>query len=436
MSSDSAAGSPDPDPDELELIRESGAVLRMGRMTLGAGTGAYRVKASMRKVAHALGIERQEARVAFNEIAITSHRGPSFRTEVAVLGPIGVDTDRLAELERTADDLAARAARQGRAITVEEVTGELDRVAARPSRHPAAINALAAGVACGAFAFLSSGGPVEVVASVLGATLGQGLRRALLRRHWNQFGVTMLAATAALLGYLVLVGVLQAAGMTGPSHEIGYLSAVLFLIPGFPLVTAALDIAKLDLSSGIARLVYATTILVSASVAVWVVSSLVGLEPALPDPIVLPDGVLLALRVAASFVGVAGFAVMFNSPWRMAVAAGAIAVVPNVGRLLLVDHGMTVQAAAAIAALLVGLLAAVVAPRLRVPRITLSVPGVLIMVPGPTAYRAVYHVASGEVVEALGYAAQAALVVLALAVGLAVARMLTDREWGIDTPSA
>lgn len=426
-------GSAAPDPDELELIRESGAVLRMGRMTLAAGTGAHRVKDSMRKVALALGIEHQEARVAFNEIAITSHRGPSFRTEVAVLGPIGVDTDRLAQLERTADDLAARAV-GGRHVTVEEVTAELDRVAARPPRYPGAINALSAGLACGAFAFLSSGGPVEVVASVLGATAGQGLRRALLRRHWNHFGVTMLAAVAALLVYLGLVESLYAAGATGPSHEVGYLSAVLFLIPGFPLVTAALDIAKLDMSSGIARLVYATTILISASVAVWVVSSLVGLEPTPPAPIVLPDGVLLSLRVVASFVGVAGFAVMFNSPWRMAVAAGAIAVVPNVGRLLLIDHGMSVQAAAGIAALAVGLLAAVVAPRLRVPRITLSVPGVLIMVPGPTAYRAVYHVASGNTVEALGYAAQAALVVLALAVGLAVARMLTDKEWGIDAP--
>lgn len=427
-------GSPEPDPDELQLIRESGAVLRMGRMTLAAGTGAHRVKDSMRKVAYALGIERQEARVAFNEIAITSHRGPSFRTEVAVLGPIGVDTDRLSELERTADDLAARAQRDDRRIDVEEVTAELDQVAARPPRHSAAVNALSAGVACGAFAFLSSGGPVEIVASVLGATAGQGLRRALIRRHWNHFGVTMLAATAALLVYLGLVEVLHAAGATGPSHEVGYLSAVLFLIPGFPLVTAALDIAKLDMSSGIARLVYALTILISASVAVWAVSSLVGLEPTPPDPIAMPDGVLLALRVVASFVGVAGFAVMFNSPWRMAVAAGAIAVVPNILRLTLIDHGITAQAAAAIAALLVGLLAAVVAPRLRVPRITLSVPGVLIMVPGPTAYRAVYHVASGEVVEALGYAAQAGLVVLALAVGLAVARMLTDREWGIDAP--
>jgi uncharacterized membrane protein YjjB (DUF3815 family) len=90
------------------------------------------------------------------------------------------------------------------------------------------------------------------------------------------------------------------------------------------------------------------------------------------------------------------------------------------------------QAAAAIAALVVGLLAAVVAPRLRVPRITVYVPAVTIMVPGVLAYRAVFHISNGDTVEALAYGVEAALVVAALAIGLAIARMLTDRTWAYE----
>ena len=39
---------------------------------------------------------------------------------------------------------------------------------------------------------------------------------------------------------------------------------------------------------------------------------------------------------------------------------------------------------------------------------------------------------TGDTIQALGYAVQACLVVLALAIGLAVARMLTDRTWGLE----
>ena len=71
-----------PDHDELELIRRSGLALRVGRLSLSAGTGSYRVKASMLRLARAMGVDRHEAHVTLTEITTTSHRGRSFRTEV------------------------------------------------------------------------------------------------------------------------------------------------------------------------------------------------------------------------------------------------------------------------------------------------------------------------------------------------------------------
>jgi uncharacterized membrane protein YjjB (DUF3815 family) len=90
------------------------------------------------------------------------------------------------------------------------------------------------------------------------------------------------------------------------------------------------------------------------------------------------------------------------------------------------------QAAAAVAALLVGLLARAVATPIGVPRLTVSVPAVVIMVPGVAAYQAVFEANAGNLSEAMAYAVTAAFVVLALAVGLGVARMLTDREWTFE----
>jgi uncharacterized membrane protein YjjP (DUF1212 family) len=404
---------PEPSPadeaglEPVDLIRRSGTVLRIGRLALSAGTGSYRVKSHMTRAARALGLDRIAAHVTLTEITATSYRGPIFRTELTEVRSIGINADRLAQLERFSATLPAGA-------DLDEVDAELDRIARREPLYGALLNALWAGIACAAFAFLNHGGLVECGAVLVAAALGQGVRRAMLHRGINQFGVTMLAAAVASIAYLGLVLALSAlAGVEG-GHEAGYVSAVLFLVPGFALVTGALDLAKLDFSAGVARVTYALMILASAALAVWGVSAAAGLAP---DPVPPP---------------VLAFALMFNSPWAMALGAASIGMVANVGRLLLVDADVVPQAAAAAAALLVGLLAATVAPALRVPRITVSVPAVVIMVPGVTAYRAVYEFNTGATAQALAYAVEAGLVIVALAIGLAVARMLTDREWTFE----
>jgi uncharacterized membrane protein YjjP (DUF1212 family) len=417
-----------PTDDEFELIRQSGVALRVGRLSLSAGTGSYRVKSSMARVARALGIDRHHAHVTLTEITTTSHRGHSFRTEVTEVRSVGINADRLSELERLAGSLA----QSGRRVTVDEVSAELDRIEGKPLLYRPAVNALWAAIACAAFAFLNNGGPVEMGAVFVGAWLGQLTRRLLLHRGLNQFGITMVAAALACLAYLGVVSVVHELGATEARHATGYISAVLFLIPGFPLVTGGLDLAKLDFSAGVARLSYALVVLTSAALAVWGVSMVAGLSP---DPAVPPafDPVLLtALRLAASFLGVLGFALMFNSPGRMAVAAAGVGMIANTVRLLLVDAAMPAQAAAAVAALLVGVLAAIVAPRMGIPRITVSVPAVVIMVPGAAAYRAIFQLSNGDTTQALAYGVQAGLVVISLCIGLAVARMISDREWAFE----
>ena len=381
--------------ESVEMVQRSGAIIAIGRLSLSAGTGSYRVKATMARVAKALGLDRHEAHVTLTEITATAHRGGNFRTEVAEVRSIGINSDRLMELERTVSALPVPA-------SVEEVTAEIARIGTKPLLYGATLNALWASIACAAFAFLNNGGWIECGGVFIAAGAGQWVRRNLMHKGFNQFAVTMVAAAVASLVYFVVILGIASAFSTGAGHEAGYVSAVLFLVPGFALVTGALDLAKLDFSAGVARLTYA---------------------------LMIAPGLLLTLRLAASFFGVLGFALMFNSPGRMALGAASVGMVANVLRLELVDRGMVTQAAAACAAVVVGILTVMIAEKLDVPRITVSVPAVVIMVPGATAYRAVYFFNNGNTTEALAYAVQAGLVVVALAIGLAVARMLTDREW-------
>lgn len=412
--------------EPVELIRQSGAVLRMGKAMLASGTGSYRVKSAMQQAARAFGLDRHEAHVTLTEITTTSHRGPVFRTEVAEVRSIGVNAHRLGELTHLANGLRPGA-------SVEEVTAELDRIEKIPPLHSALLNALFAAIACGAFAFLNDGGVVEVAGAFLGAGAGQALRRFFLHQRFNQFAVTMMAAAVACLVYLGFVLLLETAlGEPSASHQAGFISAVLFLVPGFALVTGALDLAKMDFSAGVARTTYALLILTSAALSVWGVSWLTGMSA---DPVAgpaLPLWLLVTLRAVASALGVLGFALMFNSTMRMAIGAALIGMVANVLRLQLADAGVAMQAATMVATLVVGLLAAWVAPWLRIPRITVSVPAVVIMVPGAAVYRTVVGLNNGDVEVAVTSGVQAVFVVISIAIGLAAARVLTDRAWAYE----
>lgn len=446
-----------------ELNFQSELVHRAGRLALSAGHGSYRVKSHMERVGQAVGLDQVKSRVALTEIATTAAREPHRITEVSEVRHIGINADRLAELEQfigslnaapssavahpslgqnifgpdpttlPMDQLSPEQRRAHELATSQRIATELDRISHKPPLYPPWVNALAAGVACAAFAFLNSGGWIECAVVLIAATVGQLLRRSMISRGINQVGVTMLAAAVASLIYLaVIAGATWAFDLTS-RHLAGYVSAVLFLVPGFPLVTGALDLARLDLSAGIARLTYALLILSSAAISLWFVSTIAGLAPTQMMPSPIPAQIMWPLKAVASFIGVFGFAIMFNSPLRMALGAATIGMIANEFRLVVVSFGLPPQAAAAIAALLVGLMARAVASWLRVPRLTVSVPAVVIMVPGVLAYRAVYEFNAGNSAQAIGFTAEAVLVVVSLAIGLAVARMLTDREWTFET---
>ena len=411
--------------EPVELIKQSGAVLRVGRAMLTSGTGSYRVKTAMDQVAHAFGLDRHEAHVTLTEITGTSYRGPIFRTEVAEVHSMGVNSNKIKLLTELVNGLEP-------GVTPDRVMKAVDLIDATPPLYPGWGNALAAGVACGAFSYLNNGGPFEVGAVIVAAGLGQYVRRFFLHRKFNQFAAAMVAAAVACLAYLGLVSLVEALGTSAQSHEAGYISAVLFLVPGFPLVTGALDLAKLDFSAGVARTAYALMILTSAGLSVWAVSWMVGLSPDPVPPADLPWIVTLVLRLIAGWFGVLGFALMFNSPWRMAVGAATIGMIANTLRLELASAGVAIQAATMIATFGVGLMAAVVAPRLKVPRITISVPAVVIMVPGAAAYRSLLGLNNGDVQTAVTAGATAVFVIVSIAVGLAAGRIATDRAWAYE----
>ena len=139
---------------------------------------------------------------------------------------------------------------------------------------------------------------------------------------------------------------------------------------------------------------------------------------------------LTLLRLVASFCGVFGFSIMFNSKISMATTAAVIGSIANTTRLSLVDYGHIPAALAAfIGALLAGLLASVVRKRVGFPRIAITVPSIVIMVPGLYMYRAVFNFGVTNINIGAFWIIGALMIVAALPMGLLAARILTDKKW-------
>lgn len=403
--------------NQHEMGVRADAVLRLGMLLMGAGASGYRVIRGMKRAARAVGFAGLDAVVTITTITCTFHEESEFRTVVAHQPHVEVDASRIEALESLAHRVRPP-------MSARELNAELDAIEAGVrKRWGPWLLALAAACACAGCAALNGFGPVEVAVVALAAAAGQAVRGWLGHR-----GVQMIAGVAA--GGAVACAVYAAVAPLAGAAEAGFVASVLFLVPGFPLFSALIDLARCDIAAGVARLTYAMTIMASAAFAVTAMSWAVGLSPqgwAAPHPgypVVIP----------ASAVGIAGFALLFNSSRRMALVAASIGTVGNALRWVLIDASLTPFIATCLGALAVGLLGFAVVRLARIPRVTTTVPAVVVMIPGPAMYRALHGMAVGDMDAVVSHTATAAMTVLSIGAGLVLARLLTDRDWALGRP--
>lgn len=420
------------------------AVAGVGAAMLGTGTASYRVERGMQRAGAALGCDEVVTLVTLRKVVVTVERDGQSWTEGAETPALHVNADHLDRLERLVRHLGDRAEGPDATDTAEasdrsdaaaagtptpaEVHAAVEAILRIPSPYPPWLVALAVGVACAGFAGLSGGGPVEMAAAFVGAGLAQRARAWMLGTGLNPFFVVAVTAALASGLYLTVVAVLQSVGLAQDRTQAGFVSAVLLLVPGFPLVTGTLDLLRTQVEAGLARLAYASTVLLMAAVGMLAVSAVASPESTGLTRTVLEQSGWAAALVL-TFVSAAGFAVLFTLPPRLTLVAGAAAVVGNAVRLALLQSGSSSALAAFAGAATIGLAGAVLAPRLHVSRIVLTIPAVIPMVPGTAAYACLVELSRNALLPALSSGLEAGLVVLALALGLAVARILTDPEW-------
>ena len=410
---------------EASLPVKAALIGRVGLMLLSCGTGAWRVRSSMNALSEQLGVTCT-ASIGLMTIVYTCFDGHKTFTNSLALNNTGVNTSKLNQLER----FVKKFPQEGVLMSGEQLHSKLDEIEKIRGLYTPLQLGLAAAVACAAFTFLLGGGPIEMLCAFIGAGAGNYLRCHLIKRHFTLYLCIISSVALACLSYTVSLRLLETFFSIPGSHEAGYICAMLYIIPGFPFITSGIDLAKLDMRSGLERLAYAVIIVVTSTITGWVMSTALNLHPADFADLNIPPALHLILRLAASFAGVFGFSIMFNSPVPIASAAALIGAVANTLRLELVELAALPAAVAAfLGALTAGLLASFLMKRLGYPRISVTVPSIVIMVPGLYLYRAVYNMGEMSLALSANWLVSALLIIMMLPLGLICARIITDRSF-------
>lgn len=410
---------------QANLVERSTIVGRLGIMMLACGTGSWRVRDSMNVASQKLNMTCS-ADIGLVSIEYTCMDTNHSYTQALSLPSTGVNTTKLDALEKFVDDFD----RYGDDWTISDIHGRLDKIQSMRGNYSPIHVGLAAALACSAFVFLLGGGPIEMLCTFIGAGMGNFVRRKMIDRKLTLFACIAASVAVACLVYMGSLSLLNLGVTLNPRHEAGYIGAMLFIIPGFPFITSGLDLSKLDMRSGLERLTYALMIITVATLVGWLVAMMVDLKPENFEPLALSPLMLFLLRLPASFCGVFGFSIMFNSTPKMAATAGVIGAIANTLRLELVDFKlMPAGAAAFVGALTAGLLASIVRKQVGYPRISLTVPAIVIMVPGLYLYRAMYNMGLASISVGALWLTKALLIIVFLPLGLITARILGDKKW-------
>ena len=380
--------------DKAGLIEKASVIGRVGLIMLSCGTGAWRVRTSMNRLSKELGVTCT-VDVGLMSIEFNCFDGNDCISQSLSIANTGVNTSKLYRMEQFVDNFPNEEAH----LTGEEIHRRLDEIEQIHAIYSPARLGLAAAIACCAFTFLLGGGPIEMILAFVAAGIGNLIRTKLIKHHFTLFLNIAVSISASCFIYAAFLKIAEMAFNVPSIHEAGYICSMLFIIPGFPFITSGIDLAKLDLRSGLERLAYAIIIVMVATMFAWIMALLLRLQPMDFEDLNLTPVLHLILRLIMSFFGVFGFSIMFNSPAPMAGALTA------------------------------GLLASFIKENNGYPRISLTVPSIVIMVPGLYLYRAIYNFGIMALSDAVSWFASAIMIIIALPLGLIFARILTDKTF-------
>ena len=390
--------------------RHARLVLNFGRALLSVGSPAHRLESAMQIMADRLGVQA-EFFCTPTALIISLADGDRQQTFLARSEPGSANLSKLADLAEVMDELNA-----GR-IDPQQADERVHAIDTAPPLYGARLEVLAFVLIGGGVAPLLGGGWREaVMAATLGAVTGLSIW--WMRQHVERARLIM-PMVAALITFL---GSLWC-GIDGRTALMpATLAAMIPLLPGMDLTTAARELSTGHLVSGSSRLSFAVTIfallafgLVLGGMAGQAIVGPVALTEASFRPVWLP----FAGLISAAF----GLMMLIQAHMRDWIWILLVSIIAWVGASL----GGWLEApviGAFFGGIAVGLAGNLYVRISRRPSSILHIPGLILLVPGSIGLRSLATLLQDDVVAGMETAILAGIIAVALTTGMILASVL------------
>jgi uncharacterized membrane protein YjjP (DUF1212 family) len=363
--------------------------LRIGEVLLSSGAGAADVSATLSSIAYACGL-RTGVDVDVTFTALTMSHQASLEEpaliQVRHVRHREIDYEDLTLIDHVVRDLLSGAIDRDTART------RVAQVVSSGHRVPRWAVTVGYGVMGGAVGLLLGGGLVVTMIALVAAMSIDLLQRAMSRRRlpgfYQQvaggFLATLFAVGTAAVDVAVDPSLVVTASIVMLLAGIGFMGAIQDALTGFPLTAGARILEAMLSTAGI----------IAGVSGGLMVGRMFGVNLGRLDPGVfsLADAGAIGF---GSAVAAGAFAFSSYAPWRAIVPISAIGGVAALVYAGIGAQGFDPPWAAAVAAVLIGVVSYSVAGRIRVPPLVIVVPGIVPLLPGLSIYRGLSLLAEG-----------------------------------------
>lgn len=403
--------------------------LRLGELMLRCGGAASKVEASIVAVGAAAGLRRLDVDITLQSLLMQCvlSDGQTI-TRLRVVQGARQDFARLDAIHRLVEEIVAEG------FDASRVRERLRRIQVHRRNYPDWMVLIATGVFAGAVTFMLGAGLVAVLITIGSAMVVHRSTKVLGRHGFPEFyQVAVGGFVATTLAWLAYV-----AGMRGwlplSVADFAYMVAggIVVLLPGRAMASAVEDVISGYQVTGAGRML--AVLLNTSGLIIGVAGSLsltLALANALDFDFISPE--VLDLRtsgapVSSAVVGAfvlglfASVTVLSRRLLLVPIALlSAAAVLVSRTMLDIVDVGQTTSVG--VAAVLVGVLGALIATRVGAPALTVIIPSSFGLLPGLTIFRGLYEmvVSSGPFAGTLSVQSGITTLLGAMATLLAIA---------------
>jgi uncharacterized membrane protein YjjP (DUF1212 family) len=308
-------------------------------------------------------------------------------------------------LQKIADDAAS-----GK-LNIEAARDQLDAVERGVRSYPWWLIAGTLGMTGAGLSKLFGGDWAIFVTVYLASSIGTVVRLQLGR--WRVHALALAFITALVSGIIGGIGIRL---LPSTTPALCLIAPGMILVPGVPLINGIRDAISNRMDLAVARLAFGVVFVIAITLGLLTATRIIGVGIPVSGAVpLLPVG----MDAAFSAFTTVGYIFLFNVRTRLWWACVVCGLCSHTLRTLLMHSGLDIASGTLLGSMAAGFLAVMFARRFGTPPATVAFPGVVALVPGSYAFRAI--LASLQIVKEAGNSSPA---LLATAVSLVVTAML------------